>query len=140
MWMLAAWYTTFLAVLFVLLSVVLILAILIQKPKGGGLSGAFGGAGGGQQAVFGSRVGDVLTWATVIIFALVLLLAISLVYLTRAEGRIDPGPGIGAPASTGAGETAPPDSGESQPPAEPDESTEPASTPAETDASSEPSQ
>jgi preprotein translocase subunit SecG len=64
--------------LFILVSVVMILIILAQRSQGGGLAGAFGGAGGGTDTVFGGRVGDALTWATVVAFALYLLLAVSL--------------------------------------------------------------
>jgi preprotein translocase subunit SecG len=62
--------------LFVIISLFLILLILIQKGRGGGLSGAFGGAGG--NTAFGSKTGDVLTWATSIVFGVFLLLAILL--------------------------------------------------------------
>ncbi len=46
-------------------SILLIGIILIQKAKGGGLGVAFG-AGGGE-SLFGSRAGNVLTKATVIL-------------------------------------------------------------------------
>ncbi|MCJ7777168.1 MAG: preprotein translocase subunit SecG, partial [Sedimentisphaerales bacterium] len=49
--------------LFLLCAVVLILVILIQKGKGGGLSGAF--AGGMASGILGSKTGDVLTWITI---------------------------------------------------------------------------
>lgn len=62
--------------LFILVCLILTLIILIQKGRGGGLSGAFGGAGG--NTAFGSKTGDVLTWATSIIFGIFLLLAIAL--------------------------------------------------------------
>ena len=74
-----------LGVFFVLVSLFLMLVILIQKPKGGGLSGAFGGAGGAVQTAFGSRVGDLLTWVTVVCFALFLLLAMGLTWQIKAE-------------------------------------------------------
>ena len=63
--------------------------MLIQKPKGGGLSGAFGGgAGGGStQAVIGARVGDVLTIVTVVCFVLFLLLACGMTLAGFARGR-----------------------------------------------------
>ena len=63
-------------ILFIFVSLMLILLILIQKGRGGGLSGAFGGAGG--NTAFGAKTGDVLTWATSIIFAVFVLLAITL--------------------------------------------------------------
>jgi len=62
---------------FVLLCFLMILLILIQKGRGGGISSAFGGGGGGNTA-FGSKTGDVLTWATSIVFAVFLVMAVSL--------------------------------------------------------------
>jgi preprotein translocase subunit SecG len=70
------WITT---ILFALVAVVMVLIILVQRPQGGGLAGAFGGAGGSStETVFGGRVGDALTYATVTAFVLYLGLAISL--------------------------------------------------------------
>jgi preprotein translocase subunit SecG len=63
--------------LFLFFCVVMILLVLIQKGRGGGLSGAFGGGGGGNTA-FGAKTGDVLTWATSIVFALFVILAVVL--------------------------------------------------------------
>ncbi len=65
-------------VLFILISLILILLVLIQKGRGGGLSGAFGGGGGGGNTAFGATTGDVLTWATSVVFGLFLLLAVVL--------------------------------------------------------------
>src|SRR5882672_3593689 len=62
--------------LFVIVSLLLILLILIQKGRGGGLASAFGGAGG--QTAFGSKTGDVLTWATSIIFGIFIVLGVAL--------------------------------------------------------------
>jgi len=45
------------------LGVLLILTILIQRGKGGGLIGAFGGAGGSSP--FGSKAGDTFTRITI---------------------------------------------------------------------------
>lgn len=63
------------AVIFVLCAVVLVLTILIQKGKGGGLSGAFGGAGGAG-GILGSKTGDFLTWFTIALVAVFLLLSV----------------------------------------------------------------
>jgi len=63
------------AVMFGLCCVVLILIILIQKGRGGGLSAAFGG-GGGASSILGSKTGDFLTWVTIILVGLFLLLAV----------------------------------------------------------------
>ncbi|MFQ6035244.1 MAG: preprotein translocase subunit SecG [Sedimentisphaerales bacterium] len=62
------------AVLFFLCSVVLILIILIQKGRGGGLSSAFGG--GMASGILGSKTGDFLTWVTIILVGIFLSLAV----------------------------------------------------------------
>src|SRR5438128_10484703 len=63
-------------VLFLTVSVFLTLLILIQKGRGGGLASAFGGSGG--NTAFGSKTGDVLTWATSVVFGGFILLAVAL--------------------------------------------------------------
>jgi preprotein translocase subunit SecG len=73
-----------LLLLFALISLLLILVILIQKGRGGGLASAFGG-GSGTATAFGSKTGDVLTWATSIMFGLFLLLAIILNLITNSQ-------------------------------------------------------
>ena len=54
----------FLGILLFLTSVFMMLLILVQRGKGGGLTGALGGMGG--QSAFGSKAGDVFTKITVI--------------------------------------------------------------------------
>ncbi len=74
--------------LFVIVSVSMILIILVQRPQGGGLSGAFGGASvGGSDTVFGGRTGDALTYATVAAFIVYLTIAISLNLIDPAPER-----------------------------------------------------
>lgn len=61
----------------------LILIILLQSGKGGGLAGAFGGAGG--QSAFGSRMGDEFTKITLyvaLVWFLMLMLVIKLAPLS----------------------------------------------------------
>ncbi len=70
------WYWQALAVVFVIASILLIVVVLLQKGKGGGLSAAFGGAGG--QSAFGSKTGDVFTWITIVMVGSYLLLAMIL--------------------------------------------------------------
>lgn len=53
----------FLMVLLLLTSLFLILIILLQRGRGGGLVGAFGGMGG--QSAFGAKAGDVFTRVTI---------------------------------------------------------------------------
>lgn len=54
---------TLFAVLWTLLAVGLVLIILIQKGRGGGISAAFGG--GGANSLLGTKTGDFLTWVTI---------------------------------------------------------------------------
>ncbi|UCC23053.1 MAG: preprotein translocase subunit SecG [Planctomycetota bacterium] len=62
------------AVLFLICAVVLILIILIQKGKGGGLSGAL--AGGAVSGLLGSKSKEPLTWITIALVGVFLTLAI----------------------------------------------------------------
>jgi len=61
------------AILFILICIMLIGIILLQKGRGGGLSGAFGGAG--AHSAFGTRTGDTFTWITVALVGLFLVVA-----------------------------------------------------------------
>jgi len=78
--------------IFIIVCLILVLLILIQKGRGGGLASAFGGGGGGNTA-FGAKTGDVLTWATSVIFGIFLVLAILLNMFAQNihEGRTRPG-------------------------------------------------
>ena len=51
------------SILLLFASLLMILLVLIQRGRGGGLAGAFGGMGG--QSAFGTRAGDVFTKITV---------------------------------------------------------------------------
>jgi len=61
-------------VIWVLSAVILILIVLIQKGKGGGLGSAFGGVG---SSLLGTKTGDFLTWVTISLVAVWLLLSIA---------------------------------------------------------------
>jgi preprotein translocase subunit SecG len=54
--------------LLVLVSLFLICLVLIQRGKGGGLAGAFGGVGG--SSAFGTKAGDVFTRVTIVVAAI----------------------------------------------------------------------
>jgi preprotein translocase subunit SecG len=73
---------TFLGTIFIVVCILLILVVLLQKGRGGGLGAAFGGAG---SSAFGTRTGDVFTWVTIVLTALFLLLAIFTSILHRPE-------------------------------------------------------
>ena len=69
------WYVHGLNAIVLLIGIFMILLVLIQRGKGGGLAGAFGGTGGSSP--FGSRAGDAFTRFTLII-AFVWVLAITI--------------------------------------------------------------
>src|SRR5258705_11056514 len=90
------WLVGILVMLFVIVSGLVILTILIQRPQGGGLSGAFGSGAGSGQTAFGAKTGDALTIFTIAMFVLWLLLAIVLNYVPRPSA---PG-GVPVPPAT----------------------------------------
>ncbi len=94
--------TNLLIGLFLLISIVMILLVLIQRPQGGGLSGAFGSGGGGGagQTAFGTKTGDVLTWATIGIFVAFVGFAIVLNFATRPADPADVPVRMTAPAGS----------------------------------------
>lgn len=101
-------------ILFIIASVILVLIILAQRPQGGGLASAFGGAGGGgTDTAFGGRTGDVLTVATIGAFIGYLVIAVMLnIFDNRliagAEEQIEEAATTeGAPAPTEALDTVP---------------------------------
>ena len=91
---------------FLLVCLFMILLILIQKGRGGGLASAFGGQGG--NTAFGSKTGDVLTWVTSIVFGLFLLLAVALNLLGDHVNKMKTGSAPAAPVAVSpAGPSAP---------------------------------
>jgi preprotein translocase subunit SecG len=63
------------AVPLLLLSVFLILVVLVQRGRGGGLTGALGGMGG--QSAFGTKAGDLFTKITIVVAALWIFLSMA---------------------------------------------------------------
>jgi preprotein translocase subunit SecG len=76
-----SWVPLALSIVIFLLSIFLILLVLIQRGKGGGLAGAFGGVGG--SSAFGSRAGDTFTRVTVIVAAVWVLLIMIMVKMIQ---------------------------------------------------------
>jgi preprotein translocase subunit SecG len=77
--------------IWVFVALALILIILVQKGRGGGLGGAFGGSGAGS--LLGTKTGDFLTWVTIALVVLFLVLAVLMVkfYKPRSsEGLSQP--------------------------------------------------
>ena len=75
--------------LLLLTSLFLIVLVLIQRGKGGGLAGAFGGMGG--QSAFGTKAGDLFTRVTMgaALFWIILCMATVSVLGTGRGGPLD---------------------------------------------------
>jgi preprotein translocase subunit SecG len=92
-------------VLFVL-AVFLIVLILIQRGKGGGLAGALGGMGG--QSAFGTKAGDLFTKITIGVAAVwIILCVLSVHLLSSTHSRIDVGDTPATGSTQGENPTAP---------------------------------
>lgn len=95
-------FLNLLAVLFVVCAIALILIILIQKGKGGGLSGALGG--GMASNILGTKTGDFLTWFTIGLAGMFLFLLVVLARLYKPTshdfGTTTPPATQSAPAGT----------------------------------------
>jgi preprotein translocase subunit SecG len=74
-----SWLPGPLNLILILLGAFLILLVLIQRGKGGGLIGALGGAGGSSP--FGSRAGDQFTRLTIYV-------ALIWLFLTMVQVRV----------------------------------------------------
>ena len=101
-------YTTLYGVAILCVSIFLILLVLVQRGRGGGLTGALGGMGG--QSAFGSKAGDVFTKITVWTTFFWIVLCIFGVKMVRtADEKIDASLGSDAapPPAEGVMGTAP---------------------------------
>lgn len=77
-------------VLLLAMAIFLIALVLIQRGKGGGLAGAFGGLGG--QSAFGTKAGDTFTKITIgVAAAWIFLCIVSVQALTPVKSRLNVG-------------------------------------------------
>ena len=86
------WYSSILNALVLIMGVLLIGLVLIQRGKGGGLAGAFGGVGG--SSAFGSRAGDLFTRITLGFAAAwiaLIMIQVWVVQSSRVEAGTTPG-------------------------------------------------
>lgn len=104
---LTGWVSGLLTLAFLLVCLMLILIVLIQRPQGGGLSGAFGSGAGSGQTAFGAKTGDALTIGTISIFVIFILAAVGLNFAARPSEASDRPVAVTAPE--GAGSEAPAD-------------------------------
>jgi preprotein translocase subunit SecG len=97
--MLALWYHGVLAFFYAVLAILLAIVILLQRGRGVGLAGAFGGTGG--HTAFGAKTGDFLTWLTIVMAAILLLCTVLLNYAfvpSTVKLATPPRPATSAPA------------------------------------------
>lgn len=73
---------------FIVCAVCLVLVVLIQKGRGGGLSSTFGG--GMASNILGSKTGDFLTWVTIGLVTVFLVLAVTLARFDKPSVRSYP--------------------------------------------------
>lgn len=78
---------TLLLILHVIVAVCLMIVVLLQSGKGGGLAGAFGGAGATQTMFGGRGAGDFLTRTTQVLGAAFMLTSLVLVLLGGSGNR-----------------------------------------------------
>jgi preprotein translocase subunit SecG len=100
------------AILLFLTALFLILLVLVQRGRGGGLSGALGGMGG--QSAFGTKAGDLFTRVTIVVATVWLSLCVlAIVVLNRQSTTALGNSGEGADYRRGAavGENEPGKSG-----------------------------
>jgi preprotein translocase subunit SecG len=89
-----------------LLSVFLMMVILVQRGRGGGLTGALGGMGG--QSAFGTKAGDLFTRITVGVAAAWILLSMAALKILNKTGTmVAAPPAATAPAQGGTTTTIP---------------------------------
>jgi preprotein translocase subunit SecG len=69
-----SFFMNLVAIVFIICAVMLILVILIQKGRGGGLGAAFGGSL--ASGILGSKTGDFLTWVTIAMVGVFLAIAV----------------------------------------------------------------
>ncbi|MCH7925802.1 MAG: preprotein translocase subunit SecG, partial [Planctomycetes bacterium] len=82
------WAQWLVALLIIVICCFFMLVILLQRGRGGGLAGAFGGAGG--SSAFGAKTGDVFTWITVVMAAVLLVVCCLANFMLepRTDGQV----------------------------------------------------
>ena len=73
----------FFGVTIFVLSIFLVLLVLVQRGRGGGIAGALGGPGG--QSAFGTKAGDVFTRITIGVAAAWIFLCATSVYFLKVK-------------------------------------------------------
>lgn len=77
---------TLLIIIHVLICIMLSIVVLLQSSKGGGLAGAFGGAGGAPQQLLGSRGMTTLLHKVTIYLAVGFFVSSFMLFMTDTSG------------------------------------------------------
>ena len=88
--------TTFMGLLLAGTAIFLILLVLVQRGRGGGLAGALGGMGG--QSAFGAKAGDVFTRITIVTAVVWIVLCVVAVRFLGSDSGGSKISGIGSEA------------------------------------------
>lgn len=91
------WHYVF-GILIFLTSLFLILLVLVQRGRGGGLTGALGGMGG--QSAFGAKAGDTFTRVTMVTATFWILLCMAAIKFLGTDDRFGADGGTGAEVRT----------------------------------------
>ncbi|MBW2587967.1 MAG: preprotein translocase subunit SecG, partial [Deltaproteobacteria bacterium] len=76
---------TFISIVYIFVCLFLILVVLLQSGKGGGLGSAFGGGGGAGQQIFGGAgAGNLLTRLTAVFAFTFMALSVWLAFLSSS--------------------------------------------------------
>jgi len=78
---------TFILIIHIVASLMLVAVILLQAGKGGGLAETFGGGGGSQTTIFGQKATTFLTKATTVSAILFLCTSLSLAFLSSRRQK-----------------------------------------------------
>ena len=92
-----------LMILLLITALFLIVLVLIQRGKGGGLAGAFGGMGG--QSAFGTKAGDLFTRVTIVtaaIWIVLCIISVKVLGVSQNQTALDSTMGANATAQQGA--------------------------------------
>jgi len=94
-------FHAFFVVLHVLICIALSTVVLLQASKGGGLAGAFGGAGGAPQQLLGSRGMTTLLHKATIVLAVGFFMTSFVLFMTQGTGSTSSSSLVGEAARKG---------------------------------------
>lgn len=103
------------SIVFVISAILLVLVVLLQEPKGGGIAEAFGGAGGETFGVRASGIARFTGWVAFVFMASAILIPLTAKQVAReaspfkdepAKESVEPPPVVTPPANDGGADPA----------------------------------